>query len=320
MTTNDQLMIYEISLNIRSEWQAHSLSNSGTNGSNRILPRRQLLADGTEVDAITGNIAKRHHAMLLAEYFEETGVAMCPACAARDGRRVAALVDHPDYKNMSLDLILRNCGLCDSHGFLVTAKKATNNENTEARQRLSKHSLIEFSFALALPEHQATTTQLFTRIGGSEGSGQMLMKKPARSGSYGLCIRYKSAGIGIDTDRWTLLVDDEKERAKRHQAILCALRDCILSPAGALTAAMLPHLTGLTGAIVVQNKVGRAPIYSPLEADFVTRLAAMENKARRVHTFESVDQFNRIMDELIETSKPYLPLLQSRKVLLREST
>jgi hypothetical protein len=137
----------------------------------------------------------------------------------------------------------------------------------------------------------------------------MLLKKSVRSGRYGLCLRYKSAGVGVDTDRWQIIVADEAERQRRHRAIF-ALRDCILSPDGALTATMLPHLTGLTGAIVLSTQVGRAPIYSPLKEDFVARLAAMENEGRRVHTFETVNEFDALMNDLIEVSKPYLPAIQ----------
>lgn len=302
------LTIYELSLNVLAEWQAHSLSNSGTNGSIRLLPRRQLLADGTETDACSGNIAKHHHAVLLAEYFEAAGVPLCPACAVRDGRRIAALVNRPGYQKMTIEQILSQCGLCDAHGFLVTAKNAAHDGSTEARERLSKHSLIEFSFALALPAEHAESVQLFTRSGDAEG--QMLLKKSVRSGRYGLCLRYKSAGVGVDTDRWQIIVADETERQRRHRAILAALRDCILSPDGALTATMLPHLTGLTGAIVLSTQVGRAPIYSPLKEDFIARLMAMANEARRVLTFETVNEFDALMNDLIEGSKPYLPAIQ----------
>jgi hypothetical protein len=82
---------------------------------------------------------------------------------------------------------------------------------------------------------------------------------------------------------------------------------------------MLPHLTGLVGAIVVQREVGRAPLYSPLEADFVTRLAAMAGGARRVLTFDSVDQFSALMDELIATSQPYSPLPGKQSSFTREA-
>ena len=113
--------IYELAISMRVSLQAHSLSNIGSRGSNRMWPRRQLLADGETTDALSGNIAKRYHAMALAEYLLESGVHLCSACAAHDGRRAAALIDQ-GRKDLDMAEIL-TCGLCDAHGFLVTAKK-----------------------------------------------------------------------------------------------------------------------------------------------------------------------------------------------------
>lgn len=294
--------VYEISLCLRVGWQAHSLSNIGTNGSIRTLARRQLLADGTEVDAVSGNIVKRHHAMLLAEYCGESDIALCQACARRDSRRVAALLELPGYKEIDLDRILNECGLCDAHGFLVTPKNSTGDDDGETRSGISKASLIEFSPFLALPGQWAETIQFLTR-----SNDPMLLKKPARSGIYTLCVRYKSVGVGLDTNQWRLVVSDNAERAKRHQAILYTLRDFILSPDGAMTATMLPHPTSLAGAVVVQTKVGRAPLYSPLQADFIKQLKLLANGSRQVLTFAGLHQFDQVMTELAETSAPYLP-------------
>jgi CRISPR-associated autoregulator DevR family len=308
--------IYELSVCARMTWQAHSASNAGNNGSNRLLPRKQLLADGHETDACSGNIAKHYHAVLLTEYLEEAGSQVCPACSARDGRRAAALIDRADYRDLTLERIVEECGVCDVHGFLVTAKNATSDGSTEARQRLSKHSLIEFSFALALPDRHSETVQLFTRLGESKEEGQMLMRMTARSGEYALCVRYKCAGIGLDTDKWRVVLTDEQERKMRHRAILAALRDCLLSPQGALTATMLPHLTGLRGAIVARSTTGRAPLYSPLQEDFVERLSALSNEACCTYPFETIDSFNELMNALIETSSPSMPAaFQKREVL-----
>lgn len=124
---------YEVSVNVRVAWQAQSLSNAGNNGSNRLLPRRQLLADGTETDAYSGNIAKHAHATLLAEYLEAAGSPLCPACKVRDARRAAALIDRAEFRNLTIEQIVRGCGLCDTHGFLVTAKNAASDGSSEAR-------------------------------------------------------------------------------------------------------------------------------------------------------------------------------------------
>ncbi len=145
MTENAQEPIYEMSVNVLVAWQAHSLSTAGNNGSNRLLPRRQLLADKTETDAISGNIAKHHHAALVAEYFAADGSPLCPACRVGDGRRAAALIDRPDYQDLSIERIVRECALCDTHGFLVTAKNADSEAGTPARQKVTKNTLLDFS-------------------------------------------------------------------------------------------------------------------------------------------------------------------------------
>lgn len=145
------------------------------------MPRRQLLADKTETDAISGNITKHHHAALVAEYFAADGSPLCPACRVGDGRRAAALIDRPDYQDISLERIVRECALCDTHGFLVTAKNADSETDATARQKINKDTLIDFSYALALPGRNAVSSQLHTRVGTSKDEGQMLMKIPARS-------------------------------------------------------------------------------------------------------------------------------------------
>lgn len=358
---SEQFTIYALSISYQIELAAHSLSNSGTS-SIRLLPRQQLLADGTVVDALSGNINKHYHNEILIEYLTAMGISLCPACARGDGRRVAALINEPGYEDVGIDQILRECASCDTHGFLVTAKNATTypseekdklkneeasskselahparsgrgkakhkdmnelstemvgsslteNAGNKGRKGMSKHSLIEYSFGLALPDSQAETPQLFTRQGNEKGE-QMLIKRSGRSGSYGMCVRYKCVGVGVDTDKWKVIVTDENERTERHRAILLALRDCILSPSGAVTATMLPHVRGLRGTIVVQHKVGKVPYYSPLDSEFIDKLVALENSSRRVLTFESVDRFSTLMDDLIESSRPALPTTMKPK-------
>jgi CRISPR/Cas system-associated protein Cas7 (RAMP superfamily) len=199
------------------------------------------------------------------------------------------------------------CAVCDTHGFLVTAKNASKTDQTPARQRQSKHTLIDFSFALALPERHQETSQLFTRIGDTKEEGQMLMKMAVRSGEYALCVRYKCAGIGLDTDKWHLCLADEEERMRRYRAALSALSDYFLSPQGALTATMLPHLTALQGAIVLRTSAGRAPIYSGLVPDFIERLEKLADDEVSIFPFETIDTFHERMQALIRHSIPALP-------------
>jgi len=127
-------------------------------------------------EGCSGSIAKHHHAVLLAEYLTASGIPLCPACQEHDGRRAAALIERPEYKNLSVEQILLGCGLFDAHGFLVPAKKANSKKGTEARHRRTKHSLVECSFALGLPERYtllspdgAMTATMLSHLTGLEG-------------------------------------------------------------------------------------------------------------------------------------------------------
>lgn len=311
MTESKTQPIYEIAINARISWQAHSLSNAGSDGSNRIFPRRQLLADGLSTDACSGAIAKHYHAAILAEYMDNAGIKLCAPCAEGDNRRAGALAGVKGYENLTIDDILATCGLCDVHGFLVTGKKGKRDGATETRQRLAKHSLIDFSFALALPDHHAESVQLRTRSGTPDGEGQMLIKNSVRSGDYAFCVRYKSAGVGMDTNTRRLVVDNEEERRRRHCATLAALRDQIVSPSGAMTATLLPHLTGMMGAIVVRTSAGRAPLYSPLANGFIDQLMTLADRDCHVYPFGDITSFHRSMRRLIDTSMPAGPVVQT---------
>jgi hypothetical protein len=136
----------------------------------------------------------------------------------------------------------------------------------------------------------------------------MLMKRSSRSGEYALCIRYQSVRIGVDTYHWQLVVRDAEERLQRHRAILRALRDTLVSPDGARTATMLPHLTGLVGEILVQSTPGRAPLFSGLSNDFMAQLESMAGNTCQVYPFETASAFYQHMNRLIQLSDPaWLP-------------
>ena len=214
-------------------------------------------------------------------------------------------MNEPGFGGKTIGDIIRECVMCDVHGFLVTAKNDSGESSDGPRQRMSKHSLVEFSFSLAEPEQQAASDHLMTRMGDSKDGGQMLMKLTARSGAYAMCIRYLAAGVGTDTEKWQVCVTDDNEREKRHRGVLLMLRDQILSPSGAVTSKMLPHLTGLEGAIVIRSKPGRAPVWSALDDNFIPLLSEMADTECEVGVFRTPHEFQSHMQPLLDASKPF---------------
>jgi len=301
------LPVYDMSINARIKWQSHSLSNSGSNNSNRVEPRRQLLINNLTTDAISGNILKHFHASLVVEYFESAGIPVCKACANRRSMRAAAILTDCQ-PNLSTPQILQSCALCDTHGFLVTAKADDVDDNGKKRERTFKHSLVEYAFALAIPDSFSEKLQTFSRSGGTKEQGQMIYKVPARSGVYSVCAAYHAAGVGVDTDRNEIVISAQNERRKRHQAILLAFRDQILHPLGAHTATMWPQLSGLEGAIAIRKSIGRAPTYSPLEDNYLAVLQQLTTDDDcMLFQFDSIVAFKQIADFLIDNSIPAFP-------------
>lgn len=57
---------------------------------------------------------------------------------------------------------------------------------------------------------------------------------------------------------------------------------------------------------MVRTSVGRSPLYSALDGDFVTRLQSMADETCRVYPFETIDAFYTLMNDFIATSAPAL--------------
>jgi CRISPR/Cas system-associated protein Cas7 (RAMP superfamily) len=298
-TDENLLVIYEMSLHLRSTLQAHSLSNAGDNGSIRTLARKYMLASGVETDAISGNIEKHYHAALLAESFEYYGVPLCKACQDRDTRRAGAL---PYSPKLTIQSIITNCGICDTHGFLIPAKKSVDSDG-EVRPHIGKDTLIDYSLTLADPESFAETEQLQTR----NGEGQMVIKIPVRSGTYSSIIHYLAAGVGVAIPRWELILKKPEERLLRHRLILTALFEQAQSPMGAKMATFSPHLTALSGAIVISTVPGRTTALSPLAPDFIETIQKLASKTCLVYPFKTLSEFIDLSRKLIEHSSPALP-------------
>lgn len=132
--------IYEIGIMGRVTWDLHSLSNEGTVG-NVTEPRTVVLADGNKTDGISGEMLKHIH----AEYMwilESNKNKFCDACTQLKPERADGVksVRKQSKPNDAVKEAI-NCILCDVHGFLVQ------------RPTVSRSSLVEFGWALGLPEN-----------------------------------------------------------------------------------------------------------------------------------------------------------------------
>jgi CRISPR/Cas system-associated protein Cas7 (RAMP superfamily) len=133
------------------------------------------------------------------------------------------------------------------------------------------------------------------------------MKTTVRSAEYAYVVRYRAAGVGVDTNRWELHLKKEEDRCLRHKLILSALFDQVLSPDGAKAATLLPHLTSVSGAIVIRTSVGRATSYSALAQDFREMINKLVNDSTKVYLFDDLSGFTEAARYLLDHSVPARP-------------
>lgn len=294
--------VYDIGISLRIGLNAHSMSNVGSY-ENVLLPRKVLLENGIEVDAISGGILKHHHAESMAFMLAASDDYLCPACQIHDSLRAAYWVNSPEYRQndtpLTMELLLK-CGLCDTHGFMIPKVEGAKKN----KRKYYKDSVLNYSMGLAIPESFNELEQFHTRQT-VEYNDAMIFIRPSRSGTYGLCIRYTAGWLGVDTSCWKMVMSDSKIREIRHKMIIRMIRDQLVSPRGANMASMLPHLTKLEGAVTIQLLPGGgAPIFSPLEDDYVQFLESFASSHIEVHTFSNVSSFNSIMSDLIDNTSP----------------
>jgi CRISPR/Cas system-associated protein Cas7 (RAMP superfamily) len=307
--------IYEIGLSILAEYQAHALSNIGSNKSNRMNPRKQVLSIGINTGAISPGIIRHFHSDLTANYLAESKVYLCAGCLSGDSRRFAAVVEDERFSsiihankdflaNISLESIIK-CGQCDCCGVLLLSQNP-DESNENIRSGIAKDSVYTFTFGLGVPTKQFETSQIFTRMGNL--SSRMIYKIAVQSGFYAYGIRGCCYSIGADTRTRRLIIHDDEERQKRHVALLKATRDTVTSLKGAMMAKLSPQLTSLRGVITVTHTVGSAVIPSGLlDQQFIERALRMKEKNLSVYPFDSIDSFRILMNSIIENSVPAKP-------------
>jgi CRISPR-associated protein Cst2 len=310
----------EITLNM------HSLNNEGGEG-NQIMTRQLTIVDkeGQEytVNGISGDMFKHIHAGHMVNYCLDNGIELSQYSKALNPNRISSAellkyITESKKKNekagVVIDALINSCAICDTHGILITDKVGENNNSSNTPRK----SVIEFGWAIGIPEKNNTETYLHTKIvlnstgvkGESSNEGQNIFHRPANHGVYAFVCNIDSYRIGFnDIDR-NYAIDDNKRQA-RYKAILQSLLSTFLNPRGAMTSSQKPHITDFKGVVTYSEKLIPAPTISPINPEYINEidtiaanLNEIEPGAITVKQFNGLGALSEIIKELI-IEEPY---------------
>lgn len=321
--------VYEIGFMGRIRIDAHSLNNEGTVG-NVTEPRTIILADGQKTDGISGEMLKHIHVEALWQLVKERAPNnLCPACRilspmkadvnpkiAEINKKIKDLANqrkNAKEKNKKEEITKQisqeinnavnealRCAICDLHGFLIQ------------EPTLSRKSIVEFGWAIAMPDKYFRDIHVHTRVAVSERvkeegeearvSEQMIYNRPTRSGVYAFVSVFQPWRIGLNEVNYTYSIDDIT-RKTRYELVLEAYKAMMTRLEGAMTSTRLPHFGDFTGAIVKTTNAFPVPVMSPLKDDYIQQIETIVNP-ENIYKFDSLTLLLQGIDKL-KNASPY---------------
>lgn len=266
--------VFEIAILGRIAWNLHSLNNEGTVG-NVTEPRTLVLADGTKTDGVSGEMLKHIHGQNVWLLAPDKSI-FCEPCRTLKPQKadINPAVDEVSRKSRRdaaavLDAALRDCALCDLHGFLRT------------KEAVPRSSTVEFGWAVAIRDryHREVHTHARHAVEGrvaeaGEGeevaAAQMVYHRPTRSGRYAILTVFAPWRIGLNevTYQYVPGVD----RRSRYSLVLEAYKAMFARTDGAMTSTRLPHPEDLEGIVAVSSRNFPVAVTSPLQDEYKQRL------------------------------------------------
>jgi CRISPR-associated protein Cst2 len=328
--------IYSLALAINATLDMHDLNNEGSEGNQ--LQTRMVDVIGTDgalynVNAISGDMLKHIQAEHFFNLARQRGLPLCAGCRQFNPNRINADSDFiARTKQLSdaetLDELLCVCAMDDIEGILIT----------EGGRSIPRKSVVEFGWAIGLPETRDGHNQSFFHVkyatersegqrskdatsrakkaeGDGEGKigganlGQAIFHRPASSGQYAIVCHLEFGRIGYNDIRQQCALAPE-ERTGRGAALLESLLHTFVQLNGAMRSAQLPHLVALEGAISFSTTMLPAPLISPLAPDYAQQMAQIGKALGggdgvTVEAFGSLGHFAELIQGLTTSAQPY---------------
>ncbi len=314
-------MLTFVSIAAKIQLNVHDLNNEAVAGNVADIRMMDFLDEnGNRVEAptVSGRMLKHWHleAMRkLANSSRSDSLKLCDGCKSGEPIRPGQ-IDRDNLKQVAKaeEAAVRDCAICDIHGYLIAKGAEGDQEQGISSRRTSR---VLFSWLMPIIGEQTVTKQVIHNRVSSDPGVMMPFNKSYASGFYGFVSALDVERIGLVESKLgdnsnNSGVLDTVERINRIKTAIEAYRFIIAGQMGASLSHALPHVSPLE-IVVAYSTNGPLPFpVSPIYSDYITKTRGlMPGDCQLLYwgndfpeNFEKVDNidslFVRLIDEVEE--------------------
>lgn len=280
-------MLKFVTFAVKTQLNVHDLNNEAVAGNVTDIRIMEFLDEEgkrQEAPAVSGRMLKHwhyegmRHLILNGSY---SSVQLCAGCKAGEPIRPGAINNGNLLQNsgVSEKNAIKNCAVCDIHGYLIAKPETTAGEGGISARRTSRSM---FSWLMPVLDKETVSKQVIhTRVSqqqsmaGGGDKAQMIFNKSYASGIYAFVST-------LDVDRIGLVelnlgsenpyaVDDNNGRKDRIKVAIEAYRYLISGQMGASLSHAIPHMNPVE-ILVAYSENGPLPFpVSPMYSDYIPK-------------------------------------------------
>jgi len=292
-------MLKFVTFSLKTQLNVHDLNNEAVAGNVTDIRIMEFLDEGgnrIEAPAVSGRMLKHwhyegmRHLILNGQYSLNE---LCAGCKVGEPIRPASLSGEKlqqikPKKLQDEEQFVKNCVICDIHGYLIAQEAKGKGEEEEletstekGKQKippLRRSSRVMFSWLMPVLGYDTTQKQVIhTRVSQQEsvaegkGAAQMIFNKSYASGIYAFVSAFDVDRVGLvelNLGTPTPYAINDNDRKERIKVAIEAYRLMLSGQIGASLSHALPHQNPIE-VLVAYSETGPLPFpVSPMYSDY----------------------------------------------------
>ncbi|MFN3740592.1 MAG: DevR family CRISPR-associated autoregulator [Thermodesulfovibrionales bacterium] len=277
-------MLKFVTFAVKVQLNVHDLNNEAVAGNVtdiRIMEFLDERGERKEAPAVSGRMLKHWHYEGMKHLIVNgsySTVPLCDGCKAGEPIRPGKIANGnlSQDSGISEEDAIKNCAVCDSHGYLIAKPEAAAGEGGISARRTSR---AMFSWLMPVLEIDAASKQVIHNRVSSDPETMMPFNKSYASGIYAFVsaldverIGLVELNLGRNTTQYAI---DDNMRKDRIKVAIEAYRYLISGQMGASLSHAIPHMNPLE-ILISYSESGPLPFpVSPMYSDYISKTTGL---------------------------------------------